>query len=147
MILADNRKARFDYEILQTLEAGIVLEGWEVKSLRAGNANLKSSWISIQNGEAYLKNCKVAVWRYGTDSQQDPLRERKLLLHKNEILKLEQQVLEKKVTIVPLKLYLSMGKIKCEIALGKGRQKYEKKQVLKERSVDREIQKVIKNMR
>ena len=146
MILFENRKARFDYEITQILEAGIALEGWEVKSLRQKNGNLRSAWIKISNGEAFIQNFKIAAWRFGDTAAQDTLREKKLLLHKNEILKIEQKVLEKKVTLLPLKIYLSKGKIKCEIGVGKGRKKYEKRQVLKERSMNREAQKAIKNL-
>lgn len=144
MILADNAKVRFDYEIQDTLEAGIVLEGWEVKSLRAGNANIKGGWVRIRDGEAYLTNTKISAWKFGDTGEQKTNRDRKLLLHKKEILKLEQQVLEKKITLVPYKLYLEKGKVKCEIALGKGRKRHEKKQVLKERDLNREARQAMK---
>ncbi len=144
MILADNRKVRFDYEIQDTLEAGVVLEGWEVKSLRAGNANIKGGWIKIINGQAFLVNTKISAWRFGDTANQETTRDRKLLLHKKEILKLEQQVLEKKVALVPYKLYLSKGKVKCEIVIGKGRKRHEKKQVLKERDLNREAKQAMK---
>ena len=146
MILAQNRKARFDYEILQELEAGLVLEGWEVKSLRSKNLNMKSSWIRVGNGEAWLINMKIAAWRFGNTAQQNPLAERKILLHKREILKLESQINEKKYTLVPLQIYLKKGTIKCLLGLGKGRQKYEKKQVLKDRDQKRETAQAIKKL-
>ena len=147
MILADNRKVRFDYDILDTIEAGIVLEGWEVKSLRAGNANIKGGWVRVRDGEAFLTNTKIAAWKFGETSEQKTTRDRKLLLHKKEILKLEQQVLEKKVTLVPYKLYLEKGKVKCEIVVGKGRKRHEKKQVLKERDLNREARQALKRGR
>jgi len=147
MILMENRKARFNYEIVQKLEAGLVLEGWEVKSIRAKSANLKPAYVTIQNGQAVLRNFRVSPWKFGKVGQQDPMREKPLLLHKRELLKLESQMNEKKVAVVPLKIYLSRGKVKCELGVGKGRQKHEKRQVLKERSMKREAEKVMKGLR
>lgn len=145
MILLENRKVRFDYEILETLEAGMSLAGWEVKSLKAKNANLKSAWVRIKGTQALLGNLKIAPWRF-SEGEQDPFRERPLLLHKREILKLSQKIKEKQLTLVPYKIYLSKGRIKCEICLVKGRKRYEKKQVLKDRSVKKEAQKVLKQL-
>ncbi len=146
MILMENRKARFNYEIVQNLEAGLVLEGWEVKSIRAKAANLKPAYVTIHNGQAVLKNFRVSPWKFGQVGLQDPMREKPLLLHKKELLKLEAQMAEKKVAVVPLKIYLSKGKIKCELGVGKGRQKHEKRQVLKERTMKREAQKAMKGL-
>lgn len=143
MILLENRKVRFDYEILESLEVGMVLFGWEVKSLKTKNANMRSAWIGIKNGEAFIKNLKIAMWRFSQD-EQDPLRERKLLMHKNELIRLESKMKEKNLTIVPYKIYLKKGRIKCEICLVKGRKKYEKRQVLKERTQKREAQQMMK---
>jgi SsrA-binding protein len=144
MILLENRKVRFDYEIIETVETGMVLFGWEVKSLKTKNANMKSAWVKIKNGEAFLKNLKIALWRFSRE-EQDPLRERKLLLHKTELLRLDAKMREKNLTLVPYKIYLKKGRIKCEICLVKGRKKYEKRQVLKERDQKREAQKMLKN--
>ncbi len=143
--LMENRKARFDYEITEEIEAGVVLEGWEVKSIRAKHGNMKSSWVKISNGEAFIQNFKVSPWKFGNTEIQNILREKKLLLHKKELLKMEQKIKEKKITVVPLKIYFKKGKIKCLIGLGKGRKRYEKKQVLKDRSLKREAQQVMKN--
>ena len=144
MILLDNKKVRFDYEILDTLEVGIALEGWEVKSLRLKNANIKSSWVKLRNDQLFLVNLKIAEWKF-TQTIMDPLRERRLLAHKSEISKMATKIYEKKYTLVPLKIYIKIGKIKCLIALAKGRKKYEKKQVLKERSLDKEAKQMLKN--
>ena len=146
MVLLENRKARFNYDIVQTIEAGVVLEGWEVKSIRARSANLKPAYIYIQNGEAFIRNFHVSPWKFG-QGVQDTLREKKLLMHKKELLKLESQMGEKKIALVPLRIYLSKGKIKCAVGVGKGRQNHEKRQVLKERSLQREADKAIKGLR
>ena len=144
MILLDNKKARFDYEILETLEVGIALEGWEVKSLRLKNANIKSSWVKLRDNQLFLMNLKIAEWRF-SQTEMKPLRDRKLLAHKSEILKMSTKVHEKKYTVIPLKIYIKRGKMKCLIALAKGRKQYQKKQVLKERSIDREAKQMLKN--
>ncbi len=144
MILLENRKVRFDYDIIESLEVGIVLLGWEVKSLKSKNANMRSSWVRMNEGEAYLNNLKIASWRF-SEEEQDPLRKRKLLMHKKEFVRLQSKIKEKKLTIIPYKIYLKKGRIKCEICLVKGRKKYEKKQVLKERDQQREAQRMMKN--
>ncbi len=144
MILLENRKARFDYEITDTLEAGMVLSGWEVKSLRRKEGNLKGAWVKLEAGEAWLHNCKITPWKFGITGIQDPHATRKLLLHKNEILKLTGKQQEQKIAVVPLKIYLSKGLIKCELGVGKGRKRHEKKQVLKERSIDRQAKQDLK---
>lgn len=137
MILLENRKARFDYELIDTLEAGIVLFGWEVKSLRKKEGNLKGAWVRLDKGEAWLINCKITPWKFGEMGTQNPLSPRRLLLHKREILRLSAKQQEQKIAVIPLKIYMSKGKIKCELGIGKGRKRHEKKQVLKERSIDR----------
>jgi len=144
MILLENKKARFDYEITDSLEAGVVLSGWEVKSLRKKEGNLRGAWVNLKDGEAWLVNCKVTPWKFGITGEQDPHQPRKLLLHKKEILKLTAKQQEQKMTVVPLKLYMAKGKVKCELGVGKGRKRHEKKQVLKERSIDRAAQQDLK---
>lgn len=139
-----NKKAFFDYEILDTIVAGIVLQGWEVKSIRAGNANLKSAWIKAKNGELFLVNSHISHYPF-CNKEQDPNAERKLLLKKREIERLEKKCKENKSTLIPTKIFPQGKYIKCEIALGKGRKKYEKKQVLKDRSRKKEAQQTLKN--
>lgn len=146
MLITENRKARFDYEIVQTIEAGLVLAGWEVKSIRSKNINLAGAWVKLENGQAWLQQTHISPWKFGEIAKQDPFQPRKLLMHKKELLKLESLVAEKKVTVVPLKIYFQGGKIKCEIGVGKGRKRHEKKQVLKERSVDKEARKALKDL-
>ncbi|MCF7917515.1 SsrA-binding protein SmpB [Candidatus Gracilibacteria bacterium] len=144
MILLENKRISFDYEILETFEAGIVLDGWEVKSLRAKHGNLKSAWVRVRDGEAWLENCSIPAWRY-SDEIQPKERPRKLLLHKREIEKMIAKSEEKGRTIAPTKIYTKGRTIKCEIVIGKGRKKYEKRQVLKTRDAEREVRKVMKN--
>jgi SsrA-binding protein len=144
MNLLENRKARFDYELTDNIEAGIALTGWEVKSLRKKEGNLKGAWVKLDKGEAWLVNCKITPWKFGEMAAQDPHAPRKLLLHKKEILKLSAKQQEQKIAVVPLKIYMTKGKIKCELGIGKGRKRHEKKQVLKERSIDRAAQQDLK---
>lgn len=143
MILA-NKKALFDYEVINTFQAGMVLEGCEVKSIRERSANLKSAWVIIRDGEAFLGNFKIAPWKYSTKEQQKE-RERKLLLNKKEIEKIEKKLNEHGVTVIPLKIFDIRGKLKCEIAIAKGRKKYEKRQVMKDRSMEKVARKIMKN--
>jgi len=131
--LAENRKARHDYNIEDTIEAGIVLQGTEIKSIRRGSANLKDSYAQVKNGEMYLNNMHIAPYEEGNRFNHDPLRSRKLLLHKREIIKLGDQTREIGYSIVPLKLYLKHGHCK------RGKKKYDKRQALKEKAVKRDV--------
>lgn len=144
MILLENKRLQFDYEIIDTFEAGMYLEGWEVKSLRAKHGNLKSAWVKIINGEVFLENFQIPPWPYAS-GVQDRDRPKKLLLKKNEIEKIQTKLNEKGRTVAPTKIFTSKRHIKCEIIIGKGRKKYEKRQVLKERSMDKEARKALKN--
>lgn len=144
LMILENKKAFFDYEVLERFVAGMVLEGWEVKSIRAHSANLKSSWVDIRHGEAFLGNFKVAPWKYSSLEQLKD-RERKLLLSKKEINKIERQLNERGVSVIPLKIFEKKGRLKCEIAIAKGRKKYEKRQVLKNRSMEKEARKIMRN--
>ncbi|PID70307.1 SsrA-binding protein [bacterium DOLZORAL124_38_8] len=139
-----NKKARFDYDIQETLTAGMSLLGWEVKSITHGSASLKGAWISIRAGEAWLQNFDVTPWKFSQEVQNSH-REKKLLLKKREILKLETKMRDKNYTIVPLKVFTQNGFLKCEIGLAQGRKKYEKKQVLKERAEKKTAQKAMKH--
>lgn len=144
MILLENKRVSFDYEILDTFEAGIVLAGWEVKSLRAKHGNLKAAWVKISDGEVWLENCSIPAWRYSNEIQPKD-RPRRLLLHKAEMEKLAAKANEKGRTVAPTKIYTKGKTIKCEIVVGKGRKKYEKRQVLKNRDAEREARKAMKN--
>lgn len=145
MQLIHNKSAFFHYEILETLTAGMVLQGWQVKSLRAKNAHLKSAWIKIINEEVFLVQMHISPWKFETQTPQTSNSDIKLLLKKKEIRRLKRQIDEKKLTLVPLKIGSHKKHIKCDIGLAKGRKRYEKKQVLKERSQKREAQQVLKN--
>lgn len=143
-IIAENRKARHDYFILETLEAGIALKGTEVKSMRAGHANLKDSYIFIQNNEAFIEGMHVSPYEQGNIFNVDPLRKRKLLLHKKEILKLRAKTQEKGLGIVPLKLYFKDGCVKVEIAVVRGKKLYDKRATEAKRSAEREINRALR---
>jgi len=139
-IIATNRKARHDYQILNTFEAGIVLQGTEVKSLRQGKANLKDSYAIIKNGELFLLNMHISPYSHGTAYNHDPLRTRKLLLHRHEIRRLIGQVQEKGLTLVPLKIYFKNGIAKVELALVRGKKLYDRRQDIARRDAERELQ-------
>lgn len=137
-LIASNRKAYHDYFVLQKLEAGIALTGTEVKSLRDGKANLKDSYVNFQHGEAYLFGAHISPYSHGNRENHDPERPRKLLLHRREIDKLLGQVVEKGLTIVPLRLYFKKGKVKTEIAVVRGKKLFDKRAAEKRREADRE---------
>ncbi len=132
-----NRKARFNYFIEKTYEAGIVLSGTEIKSIRKGSANFNDAYISINNGEAFIKNMYIAKYEEGNRFNHDERRDRKLLLHKNEIKKLQSEVETAGYTIVPLRLYFNGNYAKVEIALAKGKKLYDKRETIKKRDLDR----------
>ena len=145
-IVADNRQARFLYEILETYEAGVELRGTEVKSIRHGRANLRDGYALIRKGEAWLHNVHISP--HQTASQvfnHEPLRARKLLLHSKEISKLASQVDQQGLTVVPLKMYLKRGWVKLTIALVRGKKLHDKREDLKRKQETREIQRVMKN--
>lgn len=138
-IAAENRKARHDYHIHETYEAGIVLTGTEVKSLRAGKANLKDSYARVENNEVFLHNLHISPYEQGNRFNHEPLRTRKLLLHRFEINKLIGKVREKGYALVPLKLYFSRGKVKVDLALATGKKLYDKRDDMAERDAKREM--------
>lgn len=143
-IVTTNRKAYHDYHIHDTYEAGISLLGTEVKSLRGGSANLKESYVIIKDGEAFLLNCHISPYSHGNIQNHDPLRTRKLLLHKKEISKLWGSISQKGFTLVPLKIYFKDGKAKVEIGLARGKRQYEKRATIKEKEAKREIERHMK---
>jgi SsrA-binding protein len=146
-VVATNRKARHDYTIEDTLEAGIVLTGTEVKSLRQGRASLVDGYAFIDNGQAFLDAVHIPEYNQGTWTNHPPRRTRKLLMHKQEILKLGSQVKEGGYTLVPLSLYFSDGKAKVELALAKGKREYDKRQTLRERQDRREAERAMSTRR
>jgi SsrA-binding protein len=144
-VVADNRRARFDYEILQAFEAGIELKGSEVKSLRLGRTNLAESYAAMKGGELYLLNCNIPEYREANRFNHEPKRPRKLLLHGKEIGKLANGVLREGLTIVPLKLFFNRrGRAKVDIALAKGKKLHDKREAIKERSWDRERARIMR---
>lgn len=144
-IAAENRKARHDYHIHETYEAGIALTGTEVKSLRAGKANLKDSYARVDNGELMLHNMHISPYDQGNRFNHEPLRTRKLLMHRYEINKLVGKTQEKGYTLVPLKLYFTRGRAKVEIALATGKKTYDKRQDIAERDAKREIDRAFRD--
>lgn len=145
--LAQNKKARHDYQILETIEAGLVLTGTEIKSVRERRINLKDGFAQIHNGEAWLMNVHISEYTQGNRFNHDPLRARKLLLHKKEIQKLTGQTSEKGITIVPLKVYLKHGFAKVLLGIAKGKHDYDKRETIKKRDQEREIRRTLKNYR
>ena len=143
-IACENRKARHDYFIHETYEAGIALVGTEVKSLRAGKANLKDSFARIKNNEIFLDNMHISPYEQGNIFNHDPLRARKLLMHKIEIVKLSSKVKEKGYTLVPLKVYFSKGRAKVELGLATGKKNYDKRADMAERAAKRDMERAMK---
>ena len=137
-LIASNKKAYHDYFVLQKLEAGIELTGTEVKSLRDGKANIKDSYVIFKGGEAFLFNAHISPYSHGNLQNHEPERPRKLLLHKREIEKLHVQIVEKGLTIVPLRLYFKRSRVKVEIAVVRGKKQYDKRETEKRREADRE---------
>jgi SsrA-binding protein len=142
-IIAQNKKARHDYAILDTYEAGVVLTGTEVKSLRLGRASLVDGFATIDDGEIYLRNVHIPEYTHGSWTNHEPRRTRKLLLHRAEILRLIGKTKESGLTLVPLAIYFSEGKVKVELALARGKKSYDKRQDLARRDADREVRRAM----
>ncbi|PYN48358.1 MAG: SsrA-binding protein [Candidatus Rokuibacteriota bacterium] len=145
--VATNRRARHEYEILETVEAGLVLRGTEVKSLRAGLVNFKDSYASVRNGEGWLLGCHISPYSHGTDANHEPERDRKLLLHKRELSRLSGKISERGLTLVPLRLYFRAGRAKIELGLARGKKLHDKRSALREREVRREMDKSVRAAR
>ena len=143
-VVAQNKKARHDYTIVDTIEAGLVLTGTEIKSVRAARINLKDGYAQIKKGEAWLVNVHIAPYEEGNIWNQDPTRTRKLLLHKKQIAKLEGEVKGTGMTLVPLKVYIKDGFAKVLIGLAKGKRDYDKRESIKRREQDRDIKRTMK---
>ena len=144
-IVCRNKKARHDYFILDTLEAGIILQGTEVKSLREGKANLKDSFAKVKKDEVFLYNLHISPYSHGNVYNHDPTRTRKLLLHKREIKRLIGKAEEKGLTLIPLDIHFSNGLAKVSLALARGKKVYDKREDLKKKDADREVERAFKN--
>ena len=145
MVEINNRKAKYDYEIIDQIEAGIVLKGTEIKSIRLGNANLKDSYAIIKNNEVYLLGMHISPYKEGNIFNHEETGTRKLLLHKKEILKLNNKITLDGYTLVPIKLYFNKNKAKILLGLAKGKKNYDKREAIKKRDIDRELKKQYKN--
>jgi SsrA-binding protein len=146
-VLADNRKAHHDFHLLETFEAGVVLLGTEVKAIREGRVNLRDSYARVEGGELFIYNVHISPYSHRGYADHDPLRRRKLLLHKQEIRKLIGKTVEKGMTLVPVRMYLKNGRVKIAVSLAKGKKDYDKRETLKRRETDRETRAAIKSRR
>jgi SsrA-binding protein len=146
-LIASNKKAFHEYFVLQKMEAGIALTGTEVKSLREGAVNLKDSYVSFEKGEAFLSSAHISPYAHGNRENHEPERKRKLLMHRREIEKLRTQVVEKGLTVVPLRLYFKGGRVKAEIAVVRGKKLFDKRDSEKKRELDREAAAAVKSGR
>jgi SsrA-binding protein len=142
--IAENRKARHDYHILERVEAGIALTGTEVKSLREGGGNLREAYAQLRDGEVFLLGAHIAPYRQGNLQNHDPTRERKLLLHRREITQLGRKVAERGMTLVPLQLYFSDGRVKVELGLARGKERFDKRHAIAERDARRQMERALR---
>ncbi len=145
--LVSNRRATFDYQVLDTYEAGLALKGTEIKSLRDHGGNLQDAYVSVLEGEAWLLGCHISPFRFGNLHNHPEKRDRKLLLHKREIAKISQAVQEKGLTCIPLSIFLKQGRAKVKIALCRGKKTYDKREAIKERDEKRTMDKIRKEHR
>ncbi|GEK91796.1 SsrA-binding protein SmpB [Alkalibacterium kapii] len=144
-LIAQNRKARYEYTILDTIEAGIVLQGTEIKSIRAGRINLKDGYAGIRKGEIWLYNVHIAPFEKGNQFNHDPVRTRKLLMKKKQIDKLIGETKQGGVTLIPLKVYIKNGVAKVLIGLAKGKKQYDKRETIKRRDQERQLRRAVKD--
>jgi len=144
-IITVNRQARHDYDIIETYEAGIALRGTEVKSLRAGRANLKDSYAKVVNGEVFMLGAHINEYEQGNRYNHDPKRDRKLLMHKREIVRLNSKISERGLTLVPLRMYFKRGKAKVALGLARGKRMPSKREELRRRVLDREMERALKD--
>ena len=145
--IAENRKAFHDFHLLETFEAGIVLLGTEVKAIREGRVNLRDSFARLENGEVFLYNVNISPYSHRGYADHEPLRRRKLLLHRDEIRKLIGKTVEKGMTLVPVRMYFKNGRVKVAVSLAKGKKQYDKRETIKRREADRETRAAIKSRR
>jgi SsrA-binding protein len=142
--VAENRKAYHDYHLLETFEAGIALLGTEVKAIREGRVNLRDSFARVEDGEVYLYNVHISPYSHRGYADHEPLRRRKLLLHRDEIRKLVGKTVERGMTLVPVRMYFKKGRVKVAVSLAKGKKEYDKRETIKRREVDRETRAAVK---
>jgi len=145
--IAENRKAYHDYHLLETFEAGVALLGTEVKAIREGRVNLRDSFARVEDGEVFLYNVNISPYSHRGYADHEPLRRRKLLLHRDEIRKLIGKTVEKGMTLVPVRLYYKKGRVKVAVSLAKGKKEYDKRETIKRREADRETRAAIKSSR
>jgi SsrA-binding protein len=145
--VAENRKAAHDFHLLETFEAGLVLLGTEVKAIREGRVNLRDSFARVEDGEVFIYNVNISPYSHRGYADHEPLRRRKLLLHRHEILKLVGKTVEKGMTLVPVRMYFKNGRVKVAVSLAKGKKEYDKRETIKRREVDRETRAAIKERR
>ena len=143
-LIADNRKARYDYHLSDTFEAGIVLLGTEVKAIREGRVNLRDSYGRVENGEVFLHNVHISPYSHRGYAEHEPLRRRKLLLNKAEIRKLIGKTVERGCTLVPVRMYFKNGRVKVAVSVAKGKKTYDKRETIRRREVDRETRAMVK---
>lgn len=144
-VIAENRKARHDFELMDKFEAGVVLTGSEVKSIRGGSINLKDSYVVFQGDEIFLQNCHISVYKASSYNNHVPERLRKLLLNRSEIIKIISKIQERGFSCVPTQVYLKNGRVKIEIALAKGKKQHDKRDAIKKRDSDKQARDAIKN--
>jgi len=144
-IVATNRRARFDYEIVETFEAGVSLVGSEVKSLRSGKADLKDSYAAVDKREMWLYGVRISPYEFARDGGHEPERDRKLLLHRAEIDRIAAKLAEKGLTLVPVRMYFKEGKVKVELALARGKAQRDKRETIKRREADREMERAVRH--
>ncbi len=145
--IAENRKAFHDYHLLESFEAGVVLLGTEVKAIREGRVNLRDSFARVEDGEIYLYNVNISSYSHRGYADHEPLRRRKLLLHKDEIRKLIGKTIERGMTLVPVRMYFKKGRVKVAVSLAKGKKDYDKRETIKKRETDRETRAAVKSRR
>ena len=145
--IAENRKAFHDYHLLESFEAGVVLLGTEVKAIREGRVNLRDSFARVEDGEVYLYNVNISSYSHRGYADHEPLRRRKLLLHKDEIRKLIGKTIERGMTLVPVRMYFKKGRVKVAVSLAKGKKDYDKRETIKKRETDRETRAAVKSRR
>ena len=145
--IAENRKAFHDFHLLETFEAGLVLLGTEVKAIREGRVNLRDSYARVEDGEVFLYNVNISPYSHRGYADHEPLRRRKLLLHRDEIRKLIGKTVEKGMTLVPTRLYFKNGRVKVAVSLAKGKKEYDKRETIKRREADRETRAAVKSLR
>jgi SsrA-binding protein len=145
--VAENRKAYHDYHLVETFEAGIVLLGTEVKAIREGRVNLRDSFAQVESGEVYLYNVNISSYSHRGYADHEPMRRRKLLLHREEIRKLIGKTVEKGMTLVPIRMYFKDGRVKVAVSLARGKKAYDKRETIKRREVDRETRAAVKARR